>query len=142
MAGGAFQRRASLAVTIHAPPHRQGCDLTYRFGLLDSTMTALTGNACSDMPLVRKVNEIREGMNANPGYGLFYFPVLQDLFNFGALLIHQTVTFITGLYRRDTRYRGARRRRVAVEARDLVVPHMDAVTECNGLNRRLGSLLF
>ena len=88
-----------------------------------------------------EVNKVGERMNPNPRDRLLLFPVLEDPYDFRAVLAYRTVAFITSLYGRNTGHRGPRGGRVAIEARHLVVARMDAVAEGNRLKRprRLGT---
>ncbi len=87
-----------------------------------------------------EVNEVGERMNPNPRDRLLLFPVLEDLYDFRAVLADRAVAFITGLHGRYTRHRGPRGGRVAIKTCHLVVARMDAVAEGNRLHRpwRLG----
>ena len=127
----------SLGMTIDTPRHPHRCNPGNTIHCLHGTVTFLTRESRLDVPLVRKVNKIRNVVNFNPRYRFTIFPVgdqFQDLRTFA----DTGYGVVTSHAFADAGYAGNRRLvgiHVAMLARNFVIRSVYRVTEFDWLDR-------
>src|SRR5882762_1728636 len=128
-----------LLVAGHAPPHSQRRDLVdlwHRLHIAMARAARLRAEGL-DVALVRETHEARQRVNARPLRGFSLTPRVAHLLDLGLMRRRragdQLVAAEAGLQRGDPGFARHCHRRVAVHARDLVLPRVNVVSEENRL---------
>src|SRR6266481_438783 len=112
-----FEGRIRLSdVTVDAPPHVERRRLIDLLHVLDLAVARLTRYSGVHVAHMRKVNVLRELVDAHPWHRLFLIPVAGELLNFRLARCHYSMAAHAGADRRETRVERLIGGVVAVEA--------------------------
>jgi hypothetical protein len=91
-------------MAIDTPTHFQGRYSPYSIHGFYCPMALLTDDPFSYMPLMGKVDKIRDSIDPDPGNGSFLIPIILDLLYLRFIHCGNPVTSPAALYRRYSGY--------------------------------------
>lgn len=125
----------SFFMATETPTHDQALGLPDPRHIGNITMAFLALNASPDMPLVRKINVIREVVDLDPRDRFLTVPIALNLLYFRTIRAYGRVTAQAPLDARDPRHFGLSSVNMTKGAKDRIVAGMYLVTEINRLFR-------
>ncbi len=138
-----FRRRLVLIcpMTINTPPHLQRIHLLNAIHSFHRSMATLTLNPFRQMPTMTEIDKVRQIVHTHPLNGTPLGIHLLQLLNHRFVVGHHRVTIHTDIHRRDRGVPPLFRIRMTVEARNVVISGMQAMTKGNRLLRCVASIV-
>lgn len=122
-----------IAMTVHAPIHRQSPGLEYQRHLIDLAVASRTPHALINVNAVIEINEIGQAMDLYPLYRFICTVAFAYWLEVSRVVEKHRMTIHAGLGGRDACHRGGFHAGVTIAAIDTVIANMMLMAELNGL---------